>query len=101
MTVVEEGDKWIDVGTASSATRNDLIWNNRDWVLNIMQGCVRLNDEREGEFGLLEERVSRGHSIQGRSNIFRRAVSIRRWSYACLLRVSIQLTQNLEECDTH
>jgi len=45
VAVVKEGDIGIDIGPTPSATGNDLILNDRDWVVNIMERSVWLNNK--------------------------------------------------------
>jgi len=74
--MVQEGDEGVDVGSASSAARDNLVLNNGDWVVQIVEGGVWLNNEREGKLALLEQAVGCRHGVQRRSNILGRTVGI-------------------------
>lgn len=74
MAVVHECDVWVDVGSAASAARNNLVLNNRDIVFVVVERAVGLDNEGERKLRLLQQRVGRGNSIESRTDIFGRAV---------------------------
>lgn len=84
MRVIQETCERVDVCPASSATCDDLIVLDRDIVLRIVKRGVWLDDEREWKLALFEKGGGRGHGIEGRSNVFGRAVCVRRGSYRAL-----------------
>jgi hypothetical protein len=65
VSLVEEGDIGIDVRTTSSASRDDLILHNRDWVVYIVKRGIWLDNKREWELRFLEEPVGSGYSVEG------------------------------------
>ena len=54
MAVIEESHERIDVGSTSSAPRDDLVRHNWNRILDIMERGVWLYDESKGELGFLE-----------------------------------------------
>jgi hypothetical protein len=65
MSVVEESDIWVNVCTATTAARNNLVVNNRDIILIVMQRSIRLDNEREWKLRFLEDGVGAGDSVEG------------------------------------
>lgn len=49
MSMVEESDVWINIRSTPSATGNDLVLDNGNWIINIMEGSVWLDDESKRE----------------------------------------------------
>jgi hypothetical protein len=56
MRVIQEAGKRVDVSTASPTPGNDTVVLDRNVVFGIMQRSVRLNDQREWQLALLQER---------------------------------------------
>ena len=87
MPVVEESHEWIDVRSASSTPRNDLIRHDRNWIFDIVERAIWLDDKSKRKLRLLEERMSSGYRVECGSDIFRRAICEWRRSYTGLQRV--------------
>jgi hypothetical protein len=76
MSLVQEGDIWVNVGSTTSATRDDLVLHNRHGILIIMKRAVGLDNKRKRQLGLLEERVGCGNGVEGRPEISRGTVGV-------------------------
>ena len=88
MAMVKEGDEGIDIGSAATAARDDLIGDDGDGVLGIVEGGIRLNDKGERQFGLLQKRVGGGHGVQGRADVLGGAIGVGRGVHTGLGEVS-------------
>jgi hypothetical protein len=88
MSLIQEGDIRVDVRSATSATRDDLVLHNRNGILIIVERAVGLDDERKRQLGLLEEGMCCGNSVEGRPEISRGTVGIRGRSDARLVGAS-------------
>ena len=84
MALIQKRHKWVDIRSASSASRDDLIWDDGNGIFGIMQCCIRLDDKREGEFRFLEKRMIRRDCVQSGPHVLGRAVRIRRRVDTCL-----------------
>ena len=78
VSTIQEANEGVDVGSASSASGDDLVWYDMYRVFDIMERCVWLDYETEWQSRLLQKRVCGGHGIERGSNILWRAVCIRR-----------------------
>ena len=49
VAMVKEGDEGVDIGAATSASGDDLVWNHRNGVLGVVKRSIRLDDKGEGQ----------------------------------------------------
>jgi hypothetical protein len=74
--MVKEGDIGINVGPTPSATGNDLILYDGNWVVNIMERSIWLDDESKWKLRFLEEGVCGRNRIESRTDVFWGAICI-------------------------
>jgi len=62
--MVQKAGERVHVRSTPSATRNDLVMLHGYIVLGVVQRSIWLNDEREGEFALFQERSGGWHGVK-------------------------------------
>ena len=76
-------DDWLDTSVAGFLVGIPglitMIVHDRNLVSVVVKRSVGLNDKSKGQLGLLKQRVVVWNSVQGRSNVSRRAVGVGRW----------------------
>lgn len=65
MSMVEEGDEWIDIRPTASATADDLIMDHRHRILRVVQASIWADDQSKWKFALFQQGVVGGNSVQG------------------------------------
>jgi hypothetical protein len=74
VSVVEEGNERIDIGSASSTTADNLVVDNRYRILRIVQASIWADDQRKWQLTLLQQRVVGRDGVECTTKVLARFV---------------------------
>lgn len=78
MAVIQERDVRVDIGTATAASRDYLILDNRDIIVVVVERAVGLDNQGERKLRLLQDGVGAWDGVEGRTDVSRGGVGVRR-----------------------